>query len=123
MKKSSPRITLLLAETCSTLASINHKLNTQPFSECYTASEAHLTRWWWDLLSRRRIFTSESQVLASIQGIVLSIDSTGGSLLTGDKVVEVKILKLLSLRLPDGDALSRRVPEADMLNRVRCGYA
>ena len=37
--------------------------------------------------------------------------------------MEVKNLKLLWVRLPDAGALSRRVTEADMPNRVRCGYA
>ena len=37
--------------------------------------------------------------------------------------MEVKNLKLLWVRLPDAGALSRRVTEADTLNRVRCGYA
>jgi hypothetical protein len=48
----------------------------------------------------------ESQVLASIQGIVLLINLQGGSLLRGAIKMEVKNLKLLWVRLPDAGELS-----------------
>jgi hypothetical protein len=56
-------------------------------------------------------------------GIVLLIDPAGRQSTNGAIKMEAKNLKLLWARLPDAGALSRRVTEADMLNRVRCGYA